>query len=686
MSKYLVFIKKLSLVLSIFLSMSLFAGNQRCLDSLQEKKNQSSNDGPSEQVTLEVQRAYVEGVARGNKIVFLRGEDYRQSVQSDAIPVNSILVLDELPLIEDLPLVSGILINKNLSLEASHVQFLAEKLGIPLVTVESVFDHQALRTLSKTFSQFELSCRSHRCDLKASNEPFTQGSRLESVLPKKADRFSRDLFSIKDELTSSPREISGDKYFSLMQFKKQFNDLVPEITSLSSGYFESFLDRAHYEGVLLRVVRRQALKGIEEANARNDEDAIKNILANLRNAFLKAEPVRSWSRPFFEDTTRVLKKFYRGSDRSSFSFRSNNDVEDLLATGLYKSKVISGLQAPLVEEALRSIWASLYDYRSYVIRRYWGQQEQNLSMPIMVHPFIEGSNSHAVGSFRMNAHEQLEFDINMVQGRGERATNPSDKAKTFHFKIITDAIGVAQWAQPNKIQIEGISQVQAQALLTFVSRVQKFVKEEFLHRDYVLSAVNLEFVIESGRFFWNKPKISVLQYKPSLAKEVALGVISGSIPRDLTEKNNPSVDSQELNKELSRLGVKKMSDYDPATRQHTRYALVMKDGEPSIVFWDSGEYHQRMKVKLERLGMRWIKSGYILKSKKNELARLEFSATTIRYGVDVEMPHESSQRLFQGALTRTLNEDSLLRDFLIESKAEVSFFTSEGEGSVELDL
>lgn len=670
----------------------------RCLESLQETSVQQKAS-LEHIVSLRVQKSYVEGKAQAQQLIFLRADQFQEATRNDLIPVDSILIMDELPLVEDLPLVSGILIGKKLSLDATHGQFLAEKLGIPLVVVEAVFDHPELRTMAKKSNNFKLECLAQRCSLQVINGPFVRKPRPASVLPRRADRFGKMLFMPKSDWGLATRETSGDKYFSLLPFKNQFKDLVPPLSALSSGFYEAFLDEMSYEGVLLRVVRRKILKQLKIANENGDEEMVKKSLAEMRQAILEAKSVMSISRPVFDVATKELKTQY-GVFKRRYSFRSNNDVEDLLAAGLYKSVVSGDLQRKNVEASLRTIWASLYDYRAYSIRRYWGQNEENLSMPVMIHPFVEGNNSHAVGSFRRTFDDKLEFEVNMAFGEGERATNPSEKARALRFKIKEINPGEPKIYFYDREGGNLLTAKEQKALVDFYSRVSVFVNEEFENRSFALSAVNVEFVIEKGGYFWKAPKISVLQYKPSLSTEVALGVIVGEIPRELTDKKMPPVtELGEREKVLHRLGVKdlatvvpdyirtfekKNSDVRVRDQHWYRYALIVDRLEPMLVVWQSGEFHQKVKARIEREGYQWLKSGYVKFGEYQGKTFLKLTETTLEFDTDVAMPVEMSQRIFQSAFDRALARNKELKDLLIQWRSEVIFSTYEGDGLLML--
>jgi hypothetical protein len=694
--------KLIPLIQWLVLMASTAWANPICREALQTEVSAVAFE-PSSEHQLPIDKLYVAGVARSGNLLFLTAAEYQQKVREQAIPVDAILVLSELPLIEDLPLVAGIIVSQPLSMEATHVQLLAEKLGIPMALSQRAHKDVKLLKMATQFQSFDLNCAVAGCRIIGRNEVYVPASRMKSVLPPSADRKERALFTKDHILEFSPRHLSGDKYYSLMEFKRSFPDLVPDISSLSSGYFEAFMDTYVSQGESLRYLYWELLRQLELAQQANDELLVKKLLENFRTAILDSQPNRRINSNLFEHIENELGFYYGAKDRP-FSFRSNNDVEDLLATGLYKSTVIKKLNASAIEQGLKKIWVSLFEYRAYSIRRYWGQRDENLSMPVMIHPYIDQVLGHAVGTFKYSTQRDLEFSINLVFGNTDKATNPSETAQVLQMLISLDAekkprLQILNARANGGVVVSQKSQRSIEkALLSFYKLVYKKVSNEFIYRNYTPSSVTVELVVEKGRFFWNSPKVSVLQYKPGLNKEIVLSLLSGMVSREDTDRRDAFYDKLQATDKVLRVDLVQRlgrsipeflraynNNEEPKSKRSIRYALLMEDGNPFFVFWDSGQLHAEMKMKLSRTKAKWFKSGYLKLKMVDGHPTLVFTETTIHDETDRQLLLSVSQQLFEKALKNDLAANEELRQILRAIRPKITFNTFEGGGTISLE-
>ena len=81
---------------------------------------------------------YSEAQGPSGELLFLGQTEYRMRLLKSNIPSNAILVLKEIPLDVDIPLVAGIIIGTPLTMQGTHIQIQAKMLGIPLVYVQDL--------------------------------------------------------------------------------------------------------------------------------------------------------------------------------------------------------------------------------------------------------------------------------------------------------------------------------------------------------------------------------------------------------------------------------------------------------------------------------------------------------------------------------------------------------------------
>jgi hypothetical protein len=649
-------------------------------------------------VSFEVTKHYVhiEGQVQAQKLLFLHSSEYQAATKKNEIPVNAILVLDKISLAEDLPLVSAIIINQELLLEATHIQVLAEKIGIPIIYSRGAFIDIKLQQLAKDYQSFELQCKNSQCQISGSNQIFIPKPKMLSVMPKNADRSERKLYSYDVDRFKgrAPRELSGDKYFELMGFKLKFPHLAPDISALSSGYYEKFLNTYETDSHLMRSQFYQLNRALEKANAANDETAVKDLLSTFRQAILSAKPEKSGYDVFDEivfELESYYHEIYTHNVNTPISIRSNQDVEDLIAAGLYRSTVAQSLTKEHLEENIRKSWASLYDYRAYSIRRYWGQKDHNLSTPLMLHPFVGNILAHSLGTFKMNTKGRLELEVNMVLGENERATNPTATAKVLQFTITENEKGDLQI----KTKSSALQSDIEKPILNFLREVRDFIRDEFLLRTYMPTHINIEFVIQKKERLFADSRILILQYKPSLNREVVIDLLNGLLDREETDRKDGNRglinDTQKL---LANLKTQTPSEVIPKLYEELqdqgksstpRYALLIKDKKPFLIFWNTSIYHVSMKNSLANSQLKWLKSGYLklLIKSSSPKPQLVFTETT-DYDTDVDLLLNMSQQLFQEALSTALREDPKLYQLLSTEQPEITFHTFEGSDKIRI--
>lgn len=693
----------LPLLILNFYSLTAQATGSRCEDLDIKSIQKSISSSLPNEVQISVEKSYVEfeGEIKAQKIIFYKSAEYEKAASQDQIPVNSILIVDELPLRMDLPFVSALIIGRELLLETTHIQVLADKMGIPLLFSPGAFYSQELREFSSRFQSFDLICSQGPCRIVGSPTLFIPKPKIQSVLPKNFKRDDKKLYNIDTERlnTRTPRELSGDKFFELMNFKMAFPKRVPDIASISSGYFETFVKSFAIDGFILKRHFYDLQRDLKRANEANDEESIKNLLSAFQYKILNSSPEHK-GYDVFEEIMFELESYYyqiyKENINTAFSIRSNQDVEDLIAAGLYKSTVARALLKAEFEKNIRKSWASLYDYRAYTIRRYWGQREHNLSTPLMVHPFIDNIMSHSLGVFKINAQNQLSLDINMVLGNNEKATNPTDQARVAAFTLVELKNGnytVVYKSSFQKLSVADQKQIQKDvipAIKSFLSEIAKYVRNDFIERVYTPTGIHIEFVVKKADSIFKQTDLLVLQYKPSLNREVVLDLLNGLLDREDTDRkisNKNKVST--LPNLINELQLKTVEEtiprlYNELAAQNKssspRYALVLEGRKPKLIVWSTPMYHESVKRYLNGSQWKWLKSGYIKLMTRSGSNKpfLMFTETTDD-GTDVDLQLSVSQPLFEQALLAAISDSPLLKQLLGAQQPEIIFQTYEGQ-------
>ncbi|MEO0336413.1 MAG: hypothetical protein AAF202_08460 [Pseudomonadota bacterium] len=179
---------------------------------------------------------YVTGEGPSGRVLRLSREEYRKKVLEESIPMDSILVLDEVDLEVDMPIVSGMILSQPLTLEGTHIQVLAEKMGIPLVYLPTAFENAELAMTSMTRGHYQMSLQEGQLSLNWSRNPVYRQV-FERALPLDTPdlRGVPHLIMSRDPILY-PREIVGDKFFPLTRLNEnQLGDQNPPVVSLTNA-------------------------------------------------------------------------------------------------------------------------------------------------------------------------------------------------------------------------------------------------------------------------------------------------------------------------------------------------------------------------------------------------------------------------------------------------------------------
>lgn len=586
---------------------------------IQENNIRQVNDDLLE---IQPEKIFSEGKKSSSKILFLKKEQLGNKNYLNRISSDTILILDDFPTDFDLPLVAGIIIINPLKNRKTHNEKFAKSMSIPLIMCPEFSNSKTIQDFTKKWNFYELNCSGGICQLRGSLEPLSEEAVFQSVYPLfSTRRNTKELISSLNASRYSYEE-AGNKFLNLVNFKNVFPDLVPDIVSISSGYYLKFLKQYKVEiqnrSQSLQEFISSKMALLKEANEHHDEKSVEKILTEIQFAIKNAEKKLFSFNLFTEISEKLTKYFKYLGDKLKYSIRSNNDVEEFLVPGLYESLVANSLNINEIENKFRSIWASLFDYRAYKVRRTLGQLEENLTMPVLIHPYIENDIAHAIGSFKIVNKNTLELSLDLVLSRGnhEHATSPSENARTFQIVVSENKSMNGNTYTSYKVfksnsQFELPSEIKS-AIVPFMNRVSKYITADILQKKFPLSSIEVELVLVPSLSQENKLDIQVLQYKPEYSKEILYAILTGELKLqdvDETIKYEPYYSPDDTYLNLKKYGfslLREVNLNDPGFR----YALVEFGNKMHILVWKK-TFHRDAKKVLENLNIRWITSGYI---------------------------------------------------------------------------
>lgn len=544
-------------------------------------------------------------MASAKKILRLTGVEYKQMVQAESVPMDSVLIVDRLPLDVDLPMVAGLVVSSPLGIEGTHVHLQAQMMSMPLAFDAGAYEDSA--QLLKSFNQkyVQLSTKDS-IKWEFADKPFADSTqrRLKSRLPIRADRSQAYIQAAGPSLNSP--ETLGSKFLSLARFSGPTSKVqIPRIYSSTSGYYEKFLDDAQVDHESLRTFIRRMEARLQTAS----EEETKSILESVRTYIMSAKADVFFA-SFYED----FKAATGGGGR--WSVRSNNEIEDLLSAGLFQSFVMDGDSRADFELKFKSAWASLFTYRAYRISRYWGVQRANLSMPNLLHRYIDGEILHATGVFKQDTNGLL-LEVNLVLGAGGRATNPDQSAPTLQLRIAGPKDAPVVTGDQNQIDKKIVD-----ALLTNYVGLHDTVISDFNLNQVIPQTINIELVVNS-----NFESI-LLQYTKRQTRQTILALLSGTL--QISDLDRPVTPARRdgLASVIAALNARKVRFLNQTESKVFRWsnmipvrgALVSVDGKPRLIIFKNIDHDNvRQQLVVVDAGLKWIDGLYFERNKDGVL-------------------------------------------------------------------
>tara|TARA_B100000749_G_scaffold84052_1_gene64003 strand:+ start:140244 stop:142034 length:1791 start_codon:yes stop_codon:yes gene_type:complete len=522
----------------------------------------------------------------------------------------------------DPPFVAGIILSKPLPLGGSHIEIMSNKLGIPLVYIEGSYSQSAMKKLeaSGNYALLDSSGQSIRISnvgVDFSSKPVTE----KSAMPEKADRTRRGIVGVAGAEKLNINQI-GEKFLGLAYAKKILpKHAVPRISTLLSGEWEAF------KATKIEGSRETLGEFIErtygEIESESNQAIIREKLESVRHAIVH----QTKNDQFFRHLYSQVYVHYGAKLRpdSRLSIRSNNDVEDLLAAGLYESVVTKSFSPESLESAIREVWASMYSYRAFQIRRYRNLHEDRLSMPVLIHPFIGNEAYNGVASASV-VDGKINIEIKLVEGSEVRATSPDQSVKVQTLYVTApfrgnSAVVVSQMPNGPHVNLDPkITNIVDQLL----SHVYTLMNASLNKRFTLPEEIDLEWTADNSHSVWS---LKLLQYKEVINPMLIADVLSGEISRgELYPSLKSSFGSGKSSDfkafsetanllEFENYVVGPNSPREWTYYHKTRYVLALINGTPKILLWETNKLHHRLKEDIENLfdttEFQWILSGYL---------------------------------------------------------------------------
>lgn len=576
----------------------------------------------------------------GSHLIVLSESEYRGRAQSGDLPHDAILVLENLPLDVDLPLVVAVITKNPAKALYSHPQRQASSLGIPLIHSREVYDW-ALKHKASSTSGYLLKITLNQASLEYARHETSARPLMKSVLPRNFDRTPQLIVTV-DKAKNFSRELVGDK-FSDLAFTKQIEKLrSPFFVAATSGYYERFLDTYGWEGRSLREWRDHTLKNIASLKGETALIQTRSLLTDLQLKIQKSQPLDlSSKKSVFHRLQKDLQMHF--TKDTWLSLRSNSDIESSLDTaGLFQSTKIDLSSVLSIETGFKQVAASIYFSRSFFIRQRLGLREENISMPLLVHAYIDRVQAHGVARMHYKPGPDFPyFDFSVALGSSEKATNPSSKAHIIQFNSKSFTANEA----PELVRVIDKHFRSLYSELTYDLNQLRFHRGE----------VDLEFVVLENSPH-DSPLIRILQYSIPVNIEARSQVLKGEISLDQVHKRHRPQNLQTIEEFVRTYQFHRLHELSNPNLQKEfqtnflRFAIVQKgQAPPQILIFPPGVYHDRVYSEAQQHQFKYLIDGYVF---ARPGGRLEFAPS--HFSLADSQFKDEQKRIFHSALKQAL--------------------------------
>lgn len=413
----------------------------------------------------------------------------------DLLPTD-ILVLDEVPVA--LPPVAG-LVTQRPSTLLSHVNLLAKGWRIP-----NAYVRDAVAVLREHDGQWvELTVSSNGYQVRRIAQPAAPAPQAASAHLPKPDLTVLAIKPLSGMATRDSRHC-GVKAANLGALKS----VLPPAASVPDGFCIPF---AQYAAFMRQLGVPERLAALERrADFASDAGVRRAELAALRQHIVQAQPDPAQAAAWRERWQKQLQ------GRGVF-VRSSSNSEDLpgfSGAGLYTT-VPNVTQADALAQAVRTVWASVYNFEAYEARRAAGIGQDGVVMGVLVQ-LAAASDSSGVMITRdpFDASRRYVTYLSAKRGLGIKVVEGKRQAEQLMYSSWSKAVQVLSRSAEDtqlvadaaggvrEVPIEGARQVLDDELVARLAAVGRLVKQRLGNVDQ-----DIEWAVQGDR-------ILILQARP----------------------------------------------------------------------------------------------------------------------------------------------------------------------------
>ncbi len=325
-------------------------------------------------------------------LLTFRGAD---TLADDIPSFREIVVTDGVP--EDIAVVMGT-ITSDFQTPLSHINVLSQNRGTPNMALLDAWDDPALRGLEGRWVALsvEPSSWSIREVTQEEADDWWEANKPEPIAITPMDLSVTDLrhesgildldgTSLADALRAAVPAFGGKaSHYGGFYYMEGLPH--PEAFAIPVYYYNQFMEQNGLWAVVDELLASE--------DARGDAEVRSAMLEDLREAILAG----ALDEDFYRSVIDKLDTDYPGT---RVRFRSSTNAEDISGfngAGLYESRSGDpGDPSYPVDEAIKTVWASIWSYRAYEERTYYSIDHTAVGMALLVHRAFPDEDANGVG-------------------------------------------------------------------------------------------------------------------------------------------------------------------------------------------------------------------------------------------------------------------------------------------------
>jgi pyruvate, water dikinase len=307
-----------------------------------------------------------------------------KDLESKNIALHDLVILNGIP--NDLPVVSGIICTEFQS-ALSHINILSYNRNTPNMTLKNVLGNAQINGLCEQLVYLKVEANSYTIRKANINEAVAfwdkNDPKTTIVLEKEIDE--KELIDISNKHKATIKTIGG-KANNFFELVKLGNIPLPENAfAIPFYYYEKHLKDNHIDAFIQRTLADPKFKSNQEYR--------KNKLKQIR-LLIKDAPLNK------DLKALVLNKINNFKNFDAYKFRSSTnaeDVESFNGAGLYDSySAKKNDTKKTIDNAIKKVWASLWNARAYEEREYYKINQQSIAMGVLVNRSFADENANGV--------------------------------------------------------------------------------------------------------------------------------------------------------------------------------------------------------------------------------------------------------------------------------------------------